>query len=68
MKFRIIKKASSDYSFVSDIVALLLLCAPCWPWLYAHAHERKQMKIMLVSAIKANCENDNKKNDTLIIP
>ena len=68
MKFRIIKKASSDYSFVSDVVALLLLCAPCWPWLYAHAHERKQMKIMLVLAIKANCENDNKRNDTLIIP
>ena len=42
MKFRITKKASSDYSLFYVVEALLLLCAPCWPWLCAHAHERKQ--------------------------
>ena len=49
----------------SVVLALLtLLCV--WPWLYAHAHERKQMKVMLVSSIKTNCGNHHKRNDTLI--
>ena len=59
------KENRLDYSlcYCCCCCGVILVGHGCVP---AHEEIHKTKKIMLVSSIKVNCENDYKRNDTLI--